>query len=390
MSEDLRLVLQQQLQDIDAGWSIGSFGAIGEFHQRPSDVLAKDDPEQLTRVTDKGGIRLDRERLADVTPIAFETLSPRPERWGQGLALCLPRDRAIAARRSILTELGPDMAALKPDDRDSILFDMGLDQPQIDFCVRTCDPELVALLRAHCGRSLFEPDNPAMGAILKAHPARVVISPLGRVEVYQKIGGPDTGGVSPDGPHTHVLPKLLRAGRTHSANTPIPDGLIPCAHLHPPSPVIGHRGEDIPFDPARFDAFKTLLDRFGLADYVATKKEVLSALETSRADALSEPETRMKRVAFRNTLRQQARLADHTADEKPGPSLRAVAAPVRPARRSRRPGSRTSKWMSIPTGPATRVNGHDHARHQQPSGCVPSAARPRRLDLDRFSSACRS
>lgn len=315
MSEDIHNMLQQQLQDIDAGWSIGSFGAIGEFHQRPSDVLAQDDPDRLTRVTDKGGIRLDRARLADVTPIAFETLSPRPERWGQGLALCLPTDKAVAARRSLLTELGPDTEAFRPEDRNSILFDMGLDQPQIDFCVRTCDPELLAVLRAQTGRSLFEPDNPAMGAILKSHPARVVISPLGRVEVYQKIGGPDTGGVSPDGPHTHVLPKLLRAGRTHSANTPIPDGLIPCAHVHPPSAVMGHCGEDIPFDPARFDAFQTLLDRFGLADYVATKTEVLSALAGSRSDSLSEPETRVKRVAVRNTLRQQARLADHTADE---------------------------------------------------------------------------
>jgi len=315
MNDNLHHVLQQQLRDIDAGWSIGSFGAIGEFHQRASDVLAQDDPDRLTRVTDKGGFRLDPERLGEVTPIAFETLSPRPGRWGQGLALCLPAGKARGARRTVLTELGPDRDALSPGDRDSILFDMGLDQPQIDFCVRTRDPELLAMLRAQSGRSLFEPGNPAMDAILKAHPARVVTSPLGRVEVYQKIGGPDTGGVSPDGPHTHVLPKLLRAGRTHSANAPIPDGLIPCAHLHPASPVMGHRGEDIPFDPDRFIAFQALLERFGLPDYLATKLEVLSALEAARADALSEPETRVKRVALRNTLRQQARLAEHTADE---------------------------------------------------------------------------
>ncbi|MTI44274.1 hypothetical protein JM93_03468 [Roseibium hamelinense] len=315
MSENLHHVLKLQLLDIDAGWSIGSFGAIGEFHQRPCDILSLDDPDQLIRVSEKGGLRLIPGRLADVTPIAYETLSRHPQRWGQGLALCLPDNKAVAARRSVLTELGPDTDALKPEDRDGVLFDMGLDQPQIDFCIRTCDPKLLSVLRAQTGRSLFEPDNPAMSAILNAHPARVVISPLGRVEVYQMIGGPDTGGVSPDGPHTHVLPNLLRVNRTHSANTLIPDGLIPCAYLHPASPVMGHRGEDIPFDTGRFVAFQALLDRFGLPEYVATKTEVLSALEASRGDALSEPETRVKRVALRNTLRQQARLAELTNDE---------------------------------------------------------------------------
>lgn len=314
MTADLTTVLRNHLSDIDAGWSIGSFGAIGEFHQRPSDTLLVDVPERLTRVTEKGAIRLEIDRLDEVTPIAFETLSPRPERWGQGLALCLPEQKAMGSKRSALTEIGRDAEALHPAGQTQILFDMGLGQPQIDFCIRTSEPELLKVLRAETGRSLFEPDNPAMAAILKAHPARVVLSPLGRVEVYQKIGGPDTGGVSPDGPHTHVLPKLLRTGRTHSANTPIPEGLVPCANLHPASPVMGNRGEDIPFQRDRFTGFQALLTSYGLPDYLVTKTQVLAALDAADPESLSEPGTRLKRVALRNTLRQQARLAELSAD----------------------------------------------------------------------------
>lgn len=314
MTERLHLILCEHLADINVGWSIGSFGAIGEFHQRSNDILSCDDPERLMRVSEKGGIRLLADQLREVTPVAFETLSPRPERWGQGLALCLPAEQAQGAQRSVLTELGPDEDALRLESRQDILFDMGLNQFQVDFCIRTGDPDLLKVLRAETGRSLFEMNNPAMAAILKAHPARVVISALGRVEVYQKIGGPDTGGVSPDGPHTHVLPKLLRAGRTHSANTPIPEGLVPCANLHPSSPVMGDRGEDIPFDADRFRAFQAILEIYGLPDYLATKKQVLVALKTGKVDELSEPETRLKRVALRNTLRQQARLAETQAD----------------------------------------------------------------------------
>ncbi|MEM9106572.1 MAG: hypothetical protein AAGC96_13045 [Pseudomonadota bacterium] len=315
-STDLFEILQSQLKDIDAGWSIGSFGAIGEFHQRRSDTLHSDSPESLTRVTEKGGIRLDRSRIADALPVAFETLSPRPERWGQGLALCLKEDDASLAKRGVLTELGPDDNALLRENRGDILFDMGLAQPQIDFCIRTSDETLLATLRSAVSSSLSEPDNQVMAAILKAHPTRVVRSALGRVEVYQKIGGPDTGGVSPDGPHTHVLPKLLRAGRTHSANTPIPEGFVPCAHLHPASPVMGNRGEDIPFDHARFLAFQDLMHAFGPADYVATKETVLRTLDAGDPDALEEPETRFGRIALRNTLRQQARLAEFNSDHQ--------------------------------------------------------------------------
>lgn len=303
----LKEILLAHLCDRDAGWSIGSFGAIAEFHQRPDDRLAVDEPQDLSRATEKGGIRLDTAALAEVVAVAYETLSPRPERWGQGMALCLPAERAAVPSRSVLTELGRDQDALRPDDRDAVLFDMGLAQPQVEFCIRTAEPALLDLLRAHAGRSLMEPGNPAMGAILAAHPHRVVRSRLGRAEVYQMIGGPDTGGVSPDGPHTHVLPKLLRSGRTHSANTPIPEGLVPCAMLHPPSPVMGAAGEDIPFDAGRFEAFQDLLGLFGRADYVAAKDRVLEALEQGTEEALEEPEGRLERTGLRIALRQQAR-----------------------------------------------------------------------------------
>ena len=75
----------------------------------------------------------------------------------------------------------------------------------------------------------------AMGIILATNPHRVFLSRLGRVEVFQPIPPPD--GKSPDGPHTHVLPGLLRHRRTHPATEPIPDGLVPCAHVYPPHPA---------------------------------------------------------------------------------------------------------------------------------------------------------
>ncbi len=302
--------LRVELQDWESGWSVGSFGAIGEFHQDADEKLIVD--EELVRATSRGAIRITPRSNMQV--VAYELLSPRPHRWSQGLALCLPQSEAPRAQRSVLTELGPDVDAIKLGERDDILFDIGLEQPQIDFCIRTRDPELLRTLRACCGRPTFASE--AGHAIFGSHPHRVVISHLGRVEVYQKIGGPDTGGVSPPGPHTHVLPKLLAAKRTHSANTPIPDGVVPCAFVYPANPVIGPLGDDKPFDKAQFDRFQGYLELYGARDYVQTKRVIWQAVENGQDPALiEEPGTRLERAALRNVLRQAARAAGAASDE---------------------------------------------------------------------------
>ncbi|AGT11460.1 DUF6925 family protein [Paracoccus aminophilus] len=325
--------LKAALPDPDAGWSMGSFGAIAEFHHVAGDPA----PALLAgcaAVSARGGVRL--EELDRVTPIAWEALSPRPDRWQQGVALCLPAPEAAMTQRAVLTELGPDHDALRAQDRAGVLFDMGLDQPQVDFCIRTADPELLALLRAHVGRPVMAPGNPAMAAILKAHPHRVAQSRIGRVEVYQKIGGPDTGGTSPTGPHTHVLPKLLRARRSHSANMPIPEGLVPVAGFHPPSPIMGTLAEDRAFDPEIFAAFQAFLSAWGDPVNLAIKQRLWAALAGGAEPGdLAPPEDRAGRVAFRVALRQagrregeNARLArwraaydrelDHADEDAPG------------------------------------------------------------------------
>lgn len=302
---DLTETLTAALSDPDAGWSMGSFGAIAEFHHVAGDAPAEILPG-CGLVTARGGMRLDR--LEDVQPVAWEALSPRPDRWQQGVTLCLTAEAAAMSQRATLTELGTDDGAIRPEDREAILFDMGLEQPQVDFCIRTSDPDLLAILRANLGRPIMEPGNPSMPAILKAHPHRVALSRIGRVEVYQMIGGPDTGGVSPTGPHTHVLPKLLRARRSHSANTPIPEGLIPVAGFHPASPIMDSLARDRDFDRDVFEAFQQLLVAWGDLRNHAIKQQVWQALarQLSPGD-LAEPDDRAGRVAFRVALRQAGR-----------------------------------------------------------------------------------
>lgn len=253
MSE-LEQLFRDHLADWRTGWSMGAFGAIAEFHQDEGEVAVIDDGFGLARATRRGGIRIHRNRLDAIVPVAHETLSPERHRWSHAISLCLPTAQAHRAARSTLTELGPDDHSVRGIDRTGIVFDMGLSLPQCDFCIRTSEPKLLSVLRANLGRPVFDPGNPVMGKILAMHPHRVALTNIGRVEVYQMIGGPDTGGVAPTGPYTHVLPKVLQGGRTHSANTPIPQGLLSLGAMYPGNPVIGPIADDTAFEGGSLDA----------------------------------------------------------------------------------------------------------------------------------------
>lgn len=312
---DFAPVLRSHLADWRSGWSMGAFGAIAEFHQDEGEIAVVNEPAELMRATRRGAIRINRKLAGELVPVAYETLSPKRHRWSQAVALCLPEEAARRPAHNVLTELGPDDGAIRGIDRTGILFDMGLSLPQCDFCIRTSDPKLLTVLRANLGLSVFDHANAAMSVILKAHPHRVALTNVGRVEVYQKIGGPDTGGVSPPGPHTHVLPKLLTSGRTHSANTPIPDSLMPMAYLHPGNPVVGPMGEEKSFDPQLFEGFQQLLRAYGPAAVVAAKDAILASLLAG-----SPPEDapvaggRFERSAMRLALRQQKVLSELAGD----------------------------------------------------------------------------
>lgn len=50
-------------------------------------------------------------------------------------------------RRFELTEVGPDVEALRSEDRPGILFDLGFGLLQVDAFVRTGDPTVAPALR---------------------------------------------------------------------------------------------------------------------------------------------------------------------------------------------------------------------------------------------------
>lgn len=301
-TDTVRSLLRDHLFDTGSQWNLGTFGAIAEFMRdagEPAEIV--DEPDRLSATTARGGIGLGR--LDGVRLHASE--SAVGSHWNHRVALCLPEDACAMNRRIVLTELGPDTGALRPQDAAGILFDMGLGTLQTDICIRTADPVLIDVLREAAGRSLFEPGNPAMGAIVAAGPHRVFLARFGRCETYQPI--PPADGRSPEGPHTHVLPQILRSGRTHAATEPVPKGFVPCAHLVPPHPLKDGLGRLHAFDRDAFQGFETLLDRFGDPALVDLKRRAKQAIAAGLAPEFFEPpRSRFGRQALRVHLRQAA------------------------------------------------------------------------------------
>lgn len=297
---EIHSLLSEHLHEPGSSFSIGSFGAIAEFHRDVDEPLALDDPDGLTIATVRGALRV--ELVKGVMPVAYETLSGRAGRWQHGMIFCLARSSALSNLRLSVTELGPDIDAIRPEDRNAVLFDMGLGARNVDFCVRTKDRALLALLRKGSGNSIFAPGNPVMSAIVEESPHRIAISKLGRAEVFQAIDKVKT----PEGPHTHVLPKFLKSGRTHSANIPVPSAMLPCLSLHPANPLSDGNDHARDFDGPSFAAFQPLLKRWGSDVYCAEKQRVLEALQRGDApDSFDPPKSRLGRAALRVALRQK-------------------------------------------------------------------------------------
>lgn len=291
--------LRARLSDRGTGFSIGCLGAIAEFHDSGADVMPADADGGVTAVGELGAIRM----LPDtaMSALAYETLGASDSAWQCAVAICATGATLLTRGQPGLTELGHDDDAIQVAERGALLFDIGLGIPNMRFCVRTRDGALIRELRRHLGRTVTGEVHPIFAHIIDASPHRIAISAIGRIEVYQRIDRHET----PVGPHTHLLPKLLKRRRTHSANIPIPASSTPVLTVHPQSPIFDNLGRRTAFIADAFEAFERMLDEYGLPHYVHEKERLRDAVRDGVEPAVyALPASRLGRLAMRVTLRQ--------------------------------------------------------------------------------------
>jgi len=212
LADDPSEIVRRYLADPLTGWSVGTYGAIAEFQYDPDEPDLRLDLDAMAVRTRRGALSIIS--LEAVQPFALTDDTGRLRE----IAFCSERR---GAQRAAITDLG------------DLTFDVGIAVPHIDMLVRLRpdDAGTAAALRAGVGRPLFAAENPAGLAIAHASPTRILASPVARIEVHQPI--PPPGGRSPEGPHTHLLPKLLAQSRPHPPGSPLPEGLYCGLSLYP-------------------------------------------------------------------------------------------------------------------------------------------------------------
>ena len=296
--------LDSLLEDARHGWSIGSFGAVGEFVRDPDEIFVLEKSTHARSMhTPRAAMRIRLDLPTQI--VAYDTLCGDGVTWGHSLAFCLPRNDSLIQPDTI-TSLGTDISAIRPQDRDDWLFDLGVSIGHVRFCLRTADETLRKRLMAMQKSRLFGADGAAlMAEVLRAQPHRVLLSPLGRIEVFAPI--PPADGESPEGPHTHLLPGLIKSGRTHDANAPIPAGYQPVLMFNPRSPWRDAMGRRVAFDRALDRDFLSLLACFGLPEEIRIRSKIQAAIDAGvQPQAFVWPKTRRARAVARLTLRRIA------------------------------------------------------------------------------------
>ena len=209
---DPRDIVRRHLADPANGWSVGTWGAIGEFQYDADEPGLSVDLEALSVTTRRGALH-----VADLGNARLFRMVDARGRTRE-IAFC---SAGQGVRRAVIHQL------------DDTLFDLGIGAPHVDLLVRLRpgDSATLAALREGLGQALLAPGNPAAAAIARAGPTRIFVSALARLEVDQPI--PPPGGRSPVGPHSHLLPGHLAEGRERAPDSPLPTGLYCGLSLYP-------------------------------------------------------------------------------------------------------------------------------------------------------------
>jgi predicted Fe-S protein YdhL (DUF1289 family) len=223
------------LKENSGTWVLGCYGACAEFFFPTGEGFeVSASGGTVTALSKQGALQL-------TTGSYARALQLRPGNRGGGyeaIFLVMAKTRASLPAASVLTPLGPDEGAIDPEARRYPLFDLGLGRADSRFCVRPSMAELANELHRLSGRPLEEVLAKAGGLLVKHSPARVIETVLGRAEIFTPI--PPPGGAPAVGPHTHLLPSLLAAGRSTPPGIDLPPAYALGATFYPKPDLPGH------------------------------------------------------------------------------------------------------------------------------------------------------
>ena len=231
----LAAFVQETLRPNAGTWVMGLYGAVAEFLIGEREKTAIEvSGDQITATTERAAIRL---TMSD--GVRALQIGANSEHSESLIVLAVRRPDAQVTARTAIARIGADTDAVRPVNRDETLYDFGLGSSAAQFCIRSGDEALIRDVDCVVGQP-WTNALPLIGPrIVSNSPARIVVSPIGRIEVYTRVPLPDER--SPLGPHTHFLPGYLATGRETTPGLDIPEIYAPAAIFYPArSPSEGH------------------------------------------------------------------------------------------------------------------------------------------------------
>ncbi|MBK1622851.1 DUF1289 domain-containing protein [Afifella marina] len=217
--EEIARFMRDTLRPGKGSWVFGIDGASGEFA-----VGAGEQPEvknALTVATHSGAMRL---RLPEkLRAFAFEE--------GKAIVLALPRGRLQPPADVTLKAAGPDQGAIREGDRDALAFELGLGSPIARIFLRTKDQALQNRLQELEGRPWQQVLAEAGHEIREGSADRVILTSVGRMEVYSRSATPGAGG--PESALPELQAEAIAGGREMPGEIELPKAYAPCAIFYP-------------------------------------------------------------------------------------------------------------------------------------------------------------
>ncbi|MEM2760322.1 MAG: hypothetical protein QXU32_04105 [Nitrososphaerales archaeon] len=244
-----------------SAWAIVRDGVVAEFS------IAGDDKPVRTLDNNTLTVESSKARLQiifseDIKPIVAETAAYRCSPWVQCVYLCIPEQVARMSGRKVLTHLG------SWENGYGELWDLGVGNDSLDACVIVRDTETHQKLKEKEGRYIID-DSEFLKEIIRLSPPRLFRTKFAHIMVKQRI---PSNGENVDGPHTHLLPSIIRDGIHFPV--PIPENMRSLIQVDPFGSVIDGNGDYYEWKGFERDDFQSLLHEYAENGYMRTKQNL--------------------------------------------------------------------------------------------------------------------
>ncbi len=245
-----------------SAWAIVRNGAVAEFSISAVDDILYHffDPESNLLFADTQKARLRLILDDSIKPVVAETAAYRCSPWSQCVYLCLQDEDARMSCRNSLTHIQSN-----DDEQEGELWDLGIGNDSLDFCIIVQDIELQQALKKKEGKHIID-DLEFLKELVKFSPQRLLRTKFASILVKQKI---PTIGEDINGPHTHLLPQIIR--NNIKFPVPIDDNLRPIIQLDPFGSIIDGDGNYYDWAGFEKDPFQSLLSDHGMNKYIHDK-----------------------------------------------------------------------------------------------------------------------